>query len=71
MRRAAPHAAVLPVHRDGGVILAVDRPALVAVQQVNGETGVIQRDIGAEVRAAGGLWLADCAQGAGKRGAKA
>ena len=43
-------------------------PALVAVQQVNNETGVIQPldSIAAAVRAAGSLLLADCAQGAGK-----
>ena len=41
---------------------------LVAVQQVNNETGVIQRlnEIGEAVHGAGGLLLADCAQGAGK-----
>ncbi|HEX8056206.1 MAG TPA: aminotransferase class V-fold PLP-dependent enzyme [Novosphingobium sp.] len=41
---------------------------LVAVQQINNETGVIQPldEIVAEVRGAGGLLLADCAQGAGK-----
>lgn len=41
---------------------------LVAVQQVNNETGVIQPldEIGTAVRGAGGLLLADCAQGAGK-----
>lgn len=43
-------------------------PGLVAVQQANNETGVIQplAAIAAEVRAAGGLLLADCAQTAGK-----
>lgn len=43
-------------------------PALVAVQQANNETGVIQdiASIGERVRAAGSLWLADCAQSAGK-----
>jgi cysteine desulfurase len=43
-------------------------PALVAVQQVNNETGVIQPigEIAVKVRAAGSLLLADCAQGAGK-----
>lgn len=47
---------------------AAARPGLVAVQQVNNETGVIQPldAIAAAVRAAGGLLLADCAQGAGK-----
>ena len=41
---------------------------LVAVQQVNNETGVIQRlnEISEAVHGAGGLLLADCAQGAGK-----
>lgn len=43
-------------------------PALVAIQQVNNETGVLQPLdlIGERVRASGGLLLADCAQGAGK-----
>jgi cysteine desulfurase len=67
-------ATVLPVGKDGLIdmaeldaLLAV-RPALVAIQQVNNETGVIQ-PIGAiaeKVRAAGSLLLADCAQSAGK-----
>ena len=41
---------------------------MVAVQQINNETGVIQPlgAIAAAVRAAGGLLLSDCAQGAGK-----
>jgi cysteine desulfurase len=43
-------------------------PALVAIQQVNNETGVIQPldAIAETVRDAGSLLLADCAQGAGK-----
>ena len=43
-------------------------PALVAIQQVNNETGVIQPldKIAERVRAAGSLLLADCAQSAGK-----
>jgi len=43
-------------------------PALVAIQQVNNETGVIQPldAIAEQVRAAGSLLLADCAQSAGK-----
>lgn len=47
---------------------AAARPGLVAVQQVNNETGVIQplAQIAAAVREAGGVLLADCAQGAGK-----
>lgn len=42
---------------------------LVAVQQVNSETGVLQDlpAIAEAVRSAGGVLLADCAQGAGKR----
>lgn len=49
---------------------AVGRNGLVAVQQVNSETGVMQplRRIGIAVREAGGLLLADCSQGAGKLG---
>ncbi|KPH58714.1 aminotransferase class V-fold PLP-dependent enzyme [Novosphingobium sp. ST904] len=41
---------------------------LVAVQQVNSETGVIQplAEVAEAVKAAGGVLLADCAQGAGK-----
>ena len=43
-------------------------PGLVAVQQVNNETGVIQpiAEIADAVRTAGGLLLVDAAQGAGK-----
>lgn len=43
-------------------------PALVAVQHVNNETGVIQPidAVAEQVRAAGGLLLVDCAQSAGK-----
>ena len=63
-------AAVLPVGASGLIDLAAfDRgPALVAVQQVNNETGVIQPldAICERVQAAGSLLLADCAQGAGK-----
>jgi cysteine desulfurase len=70
----AGEAAVLPVGHDGLIdhaalehVLATG-PALVAIQQVNNETGVIQPidDIAARVRAAGSLLLADCAQSAGK-----
>jgi cysteine desulfurase len=67
-------ARVISVDREGVVDLAeLDAalgagPALVAIQMVNNETGVIQPlgEIGARVRAAGSLLLADCAQGAGK-----
>ncbi|ARS25944.1 cysteine desulfurase family protein [Sphingomonas sp. KC8] len=59
----------LPVLADGLVDLSlVPDDALVAIQQVNNETGVVQPvdGIAAAVRAGGGLWLADCAQSAGK-----
>jgi len=65
---------VIPVTPDGLIdqdaldeILA-GGPALVAIQQVNNETGVIQplERITQKVRAAGSLLLADCAQSAGK-----
>ena len=60
---------------EGGVIDPVvleaelaEGPALVAIQQVNNETGVVQPldAIAETVREAGSLLLADCAQGAGK-----
>lgn len=69
--RLALDADRLPVGRDGLVDpLAAARPGLVAVQQVNNETGVIQPldAIAPMVRGAGGLLLADCAQSAGKLG---
>ena len=68
--RAAPDAARLPVDGLAQVRLdtvAGERP-VVAVQHANNETGIIQPldQIGAEVRARGGLLVADCAQSAGK-----
>ena len=67
-------AIVVPVTSDGLIDMdALDAalaegPALVAIQQVNNETGVIQPidAIAARVREAGSLLLADCAQSAGK-----
>lgn len=67
-------ATVLPVHASGLIDLEAlsealeGEPALVAVQQVNNETGVIQpiSEVAERTRAAGGLLLADCAQSAGK-----
>lgn len=67
-------AEVLPVDSNGLVDLAVlkqalvGEPALVAVQLVNNETGVIQPidDIQQIVRSANSLLLCDCAQAAGK-----
>ena len=59
----------LPVNSDGWLVPG-ETPlnGLVAVQQVNNETGVMPALSGLcdSVRAAGGLLLADCAQGAGK-----
>src|SRR5262249_22826969 len=48
--------------------ILAEGPALVAVQQVNNETGVIQPidRIAEKIRAAGSLLLSDCAQSAGK-----
>jgi cysteine desulfurase len=65
---------VVPVDKDGLVDLAfldellAEGPALVAIQQVNSETGVIQPldRIYEIVGGAGSLLLSDCAQGAGK-----
>ncbi|MEO6093836.1 MAG: aminotransferase class V-fold PLP-dependent enzyme [Novosphingobium sp.] len=67
--RLAGEAAVLPVDRAGRIDSeAAALAGLVTIQQVNSETGVIQPlgEIVTAVRAAGGLLLADCAQGAGK-----
>lgn len=72
--KAAPDAERLPVRSDGALDLeilieAVQREEpLVAVQQVNSETGSRQdlAAIAGMVRQAGGLLLADCAQGAGR-----
>jgi cysteine desulfurase len=62
-------AATIPVDTDGRV--EMDLPgeaALVAVQHVNNETGVIQPigELAGNVGTAGSLFLADCAQSAGK-----
>ncbi len=72
--QAAPDAERLPVRPDGALDLEIlmeaarrERP-LVAVQQINSETGNGQNlaAIAGVVRQAGGLLLADCAQSAGK-----
>lgn len=81
---AIEHPAVLRAGEDARVVRATpagtvdladleaalaERPgALVALQSVNNETGVIQpvAEAGALARAAGGLLLCDCAQSAGK-----
>jgi cysteine desulfurase len=67
-------AEVLAVYRNGLIDLGdleaklAAGPALVVIQLVNNETGVIQpiEQIQEMVRGAGSLLLADCAQGAGK-----
>lgn len=73
--RAAPDASVLPVVGgavDGealGAALAAAGRAVVAVQSVNSETGTVllpDDTLAMQVRAAGGLFLADCSQSAGK-----
>ncbi len=67
--RHAGETARLAVDGHGIVDLGDARlEGLVAVQQVNNETGVIQPldEIADAVRSAGGTLLADCAQGAGK-----
>jgi len=69
-----PDAALLSVDANGLIEMgALEEqlaagPALVAIQLVNNETGVIQpiEDIQKVVRDAGSLLLADCAQAAGK-----
>jgi cysteine desulfurase len=69
-----PRARLLPVDSNGLIDLEaleeelVGSPALVAIQLVNNETGVIQplERIGELVRGSGSLLLADCAQAAGK-----
>jgi len=67
--RNAGTAARFPVSPAGLVMLPdALEPGLVAIQQVNNETGVIQPldNLAGQVREAGGVLLADCAQGAGK-----
>jgi len=64
----------IPVGRDGLIDdAALDAvltagPSLIAIQQVNNETGVIQplERLAPKIREAGSLLLADCAQSAGK-----
>jgi len=75
--RAAPDAAILPVS-DGAVdlarlesALAAPGRAIVAVQSINSETGTVllpydDNNIVTRVREAGGLFLADCSQSAGR-----
>ena len=66
--KAAPGAGVLSVGPGGAVRLTCTESGLVAVQQVNSETGNRQdiAGIAASVHDRGGLLVTDCAQGAGK-----
>lgn len=67
--RHASDAPRLPVGRNGHVHPAdAALPGMVVIQHANNETGVIQPldEIIEQVRSAGGLLLADCAQTAGK-----
>jgi cysteine desulfurase len=65
---------VIPVDRNGLIDEAAldsvlnQGPALIAIQQVNNETGVIQplERLAPKIRQAGSLLLSDCAQGASK-----
>lgn len=73
--RAAPGAAVLPVGAMGQLdrdrladALAQPGRAIVALQHVNSETGLMQdvAAIAGQVRAAGAIVMSDCAQSAGR-----
>lgn len=68
--RVAPEAVKLGVSPDGIADLSPVKGEcpLVAVQYVNNETGVIQPlgEIAEQIRAQGGLLIADCSQAAGK-----
>lgn len=68
--RQVPPENRLPVDENGLVLLdeASIAGRLIAIQQVNSETGVIQPldDYAARIHAAGGMLLADCSQSAGK-----
>jgi len=69
VRRIASGAAVIGVGAGGMVNLdRLPECALVAIQTVNSETGVIQPADAIErrIKETGGLWLADAAQSAGK-----
>ena len=69
-----PASRVIPVDKAGLIdeaeldAVLAEGPALVAIQHVNNETGVIQpiERLAPRIREAGSLLLADCAQSAGK-----
>src|SRR4029079_3617018 len=69
-----PQSKVIPVDRNGLIdeaaldAVLTEGPSLIAIQQVNNETGIIQplAALGDRIRSAGSLLLTDCAQSAGK-----
>jgi len=69
-----PASRVIPVDSGGSIdeqaldAILAEGPALIAIQQVNNETGVFQPldRLAPKIREAGSLLLADCAQSAGK-----
>jgi cysteine desulfurase len=69
-----PASRVIPVDSGGSIdeqaldAILAEGPALIAIQQVNNETGVLQPldGLAPKIREAGSLLLADCAQSAGK-----
>jgi cysteine desulfurase len=69
-----PTSRVIPVHPNGLIdedaldAVLAEGPALIGIQQVNNETGVIQPldRFAPKIREAGSLLLVDCAQSAGK-----
>jgi cysteine desulfurase len=69
-----PSSTIIPVGPDGLIdeealdTVLADGPALVAIQHVNNETGIVQplERLAPRIREAGSLLLADCAQSAGK-----
>ena len=67
--RAAPSAKVLPLENREVVLPDDLHDAVVAIQQVNSETGAMMlemRNVAATVAERGGVLLADCSQGAGE-----
>ena len=69
-----PNSKVIPVSSDGLIdeaaldAILAEGPALIAIQLVNNETGILQPldRLGPRIREAGSLLLADCAQSASK-----
>ena len=69
-----PQSKVVPVDRNGLIdeaaldAILTEGPSLIAIQQVNNETGIIRPldALGDRIRSAGSLLLTDCAQSAGK-----